>query len=81
MIGLKDVSTTTVQHGAYITVPAVSVLLLSAGPQVYDITAPDFLCMEHAEAVHALTHGQAATMTPDVWATVRQALGAGEVPA
>lgn len=73
MLGLKDVS--AVQHGAYITVSAKSVLLLSTGPVVYDITAPDFLCMEHAEAVHALTHGHAATMTPDVWATVAKALG------
>ena len=72
MLGLKDVS--AVQHGAYITVPAKSVLLLSTGPVVYDITAPDFLCMEHAESVHALTHGHAATMTPDVWVTVAAAL-------
>ena len=72
MLGLKDVS--AVQHGAYITVPAKSVLLLSTGPVVYDITAADFWCMEHTEAVHALTHGHAATMTPDVWATVAKAL-------
>ena len=72
MIGLKDVS--AIQHGAYVTVPAVSVLMLSTGQQVYDIEAPDFLCMTHDEARHALTHGHAATVTPEVWAALRRVL-------
>ena len=59
---------------AYQAVAAVSVSLHDGVPVTYDTTAPDFLCMSHDEAQHALTHGHAATVTPDVWAALRQGL-------
>ena len=67
-------TTATETRAAYKTVPAVSVVLCDGVPVVYETTAPDFLCMGFDEAVFALEHGYAATMTPDVWATVRQAV-------
>jgi hypothetical protein len=73
MLGLKDVSATEIR-AAYKTVPAVSVKLYGGKPEAYDTTAPDFLCMDYDQAKHALTHGHAAVMTPDVWVTVRQAV-------
>ena len=63
MLELKDVSAMT----AYKTVPAVSVKLYGGTPEAYDTTAPDFLCMEHDEALFALVHGHAAVVDVSTW--------------
>ena len=61
-------------RAAYKTVPAISAILCEGVPVVYEIAAPDFLCMGYDEALHALEHGYAATVTPDVWDVLKQAV-------
>lgn len=70
MLGLKD--TTAMQ--AYKTVTAISAMLCEGVPVELETTAPDFLCMGYDEALHALEHGYAATVTRDVWAVLKQAV-------
>lgn len=73
-MALKDVSGLTGgTMTPYKTVPAISAKFHGGTPTVYEIDAADFLLMEYTEAEHALTHGHAATVTPDVWAALQAA--------
>jgi hypothetical protein len=69
---MTTVAATAVQ--AYKTVPAISAMLCEGVPVELETTAPDFLCMGYDEALHALEHGYAATVTPDVWVVLKQAV-------